>query len=1085
MKTYFKIFCLVLLPVAASAQLPTISTDTKFKVIEGDKSWYASIADMSALLGVAIPETEIPFGNASSDGLTSSPGLTYDGDFLHVTGDVDITHENAALTVDDVAPSGASQGGTIGLNSKDGAALADGDRVGGIAFIGSTGISGTAQTASIDAVADGAWSGTSAPGQIILSTTPDGSLDPVQRLILRESGNVEFLNAAEWRFYDSDNSNYLAFKAGSMSSNNTLTWPTNAPTDGQQLTWNTGNILAWGDPGGGGGISDGDKGDITVSSGGTVWDIDDGAVALSNFEDISTNVFLGNAGVSPGPPLALSMGTQFATSGATAILAQNGAATNNSMIWNGSAWAPSTVNLASSAAVTGDLPFSNITQLAGLSLLGRSANSTGDMAAITGTVQTSPQVRGTALGFHPIPSKTYTANTTIPTSVNETSEIGVIKHSETGRTAFVQIDLIIKASGISCLRRYEFPLIFASTGGSWVRLLPSVSNGAYSGQDFELEMRSGDAGSTPSWGYDTLRLVRTQGSVAGTAETLIQFFGTDVDGNDFTETTHSDVSSTTAVYARQAFSQVGQSVGINTANPGHAFEVVGDAGVTGAFYDSNNEPGTSGQVLSSTATGTAWIDAAGGVSDGDKGDITVSGSGTVWNIDAGVIGQTEIATNGVGSAELEAESVLYSKIQNVAANSLVGNPTGGANDPTDVGLGAGLGFSGGNLVNTGDTDGTDDAPIGASYITTGGSLTLTNERTATMGVNMKGTDAGANLTYTFDALAGNATESTLTADVDNYTSASWSTATTHYFSSDASQRAITSFTALPDGTIRRLVNTGTYPIYIPGEHPDGTAANRVICESDRFIGPNGGMVVIFYDGNVSRWRVENSTFNPSTSGLNGMYGQFYNIAVGATITGDWGDLGIAGNADVDAPASPRLGSYNLNTSTSATGSGVLYFTDNVLNPTEYGLSHSVGSALVYTSANLSSGTQTYTIQSAFIPSPSSTTLNVNNSVGIRYTDGVNSGKWQGFSRNSGGTESTADLGITVAANTAYILTVCMDKANTEARFYINGAYAGRVTSNLPTSGADYGFRTGIFKTVGTTLRNINIPWLTFYTVTGI
>jgi hypothetical protein len=38
---------------------------------------------------------------------------------------------------------------------------------------------------------------------------------------------------------------------------------------------------------------------------------------------------------------------------------------------------------------------------------------------------------------------------------------------------------------------------------------------------------------------------------------------------------------------------------------------VGNARVTGAFYDSNNSPGTAGQVLSSTATGTDWVAASG------------------------------------------------------------------------------------------------------------------------------------------------------------------------------------------------------------------------------------------------------------------------------------------------------------------------------------------------------------------------------------------------------------------------------------------------------------------------------------------
>lgn len=51
----------------------------------------------------------------------------------------------------------------------------------------------------------------------------------------------------------------------------------------------------------------------------------------------------------------------------------------------------------------------------------------------------------------------------------------------------------------------------------------------------------------------------------------------------------------------------GAYVGIGTTDPTQALHVSGSARVTGAYYDSNNSAGTSGQVLSSTGSGTAWV----------------------------------------------------------------------------------------------------------------------------------------------------------------------------------------------------------------------------------------------------------------------------------------------------------------------------------------------------------------------------------------------------------------------------------------------------------------------------------------------
>ena len=93
--------------------------------------------------------------------------------------------------------------------------------------------------------------------------------------------------------------------------------------------------------------------------------------------------------------------------------------------------------------------------------------------------------------------------------------------------------------------------------------------------------------------------------------------------------------------------------------------------------------GTNGQVLSTNGSSSlSWITAGGGVSDGDKGDITVSGSGTTWTIDN--------------------DAVTYAKIQNVsAASKLLGRGDASSGDVQEITVGSGLTMTGTTLSASG------------------------------------------------------------------------------------------------------------------------------------------------------------------------------------------------------------------------------------------------------------------------------------------------------------------------------------------------------------------------------------------------
>ena len=99
----------------------------------------------------------------------------------------------------------------------------------------------------------------------------------------------------------------------------------------------------------------------------------------------------------------------------------------------------------------------------------------------------------------------------------------------------------------------------------------------------------------------------------------------------------------------------GGNVGINTTIPTQKLHVVGNARVTGAYYDSNNSPGTANQVLVSTVTGTDWVDGSGSsiiggpylpltAGSGKSLTGTLYGTNTNWSGDGDYAGNLTLGT---------------------------------------------------------------------------------------------------------------------------------------------------------------------------------------------------------------------------------------------------------------------------------------------------------------------------------------------------------------------------------------------------------------------------------------------------------
>ena len=163
-------------------------------------------------------------------------------------------------------------------------------------------------------------------------------------------------------------------------------------------------------------------------------------------------------------------------------------------------------------------------------------------------------------------------------------------------------------------------------------------------------------------------------------------------------------------------------VGIGTTNPSQPLHVQGNARVTGAVYDSTNSPGTSGQVLQSTVTGTQWATAAAGGGGSGKFDTTIDNvlyvqpTGTLDIVGVGTT-VTQITTLPASSPEYIIHSIHVTNISNGDAEITAGFVMNARKVPASISVS--VGSSGGAGIHTFSVGSASSIRVGMAVTGTG------------------------------------------------------------------------------------------------------------------------------------------------------------------------------------------------------------------------------------------------------------------------------------------------------------------------------------------------------------------------------
>jgi hypothetical protein len=182
-------------------------------------------------------------------------------------------------------------------------------------------------------------------------------------------------------------------------------------------------------------------------------------------------------------------------------------------------------------------------------------------------------------------------NSVISTAIPSSSVKAIIGATNSGFGYAAGSLLIQPRTGVNAVT------VFATEGTEKMRITHdgNVGIGA-TAPGYKLEV-NGDAGGSP------VNIARFTAGIAGGGTRGMNLYS---DGAQFKLQVTDNVGNT-GDWAFLNLNPDGGFVGVGNTSPSQKLHVTGNVRVTGAYYDSNNEAGTSGQVLTSTGSGTDWV----------------------------------------------------------------------------------------------------------------------------------------------------------------------------------------------------------------------------------------------------------------------------------------------------------------------------------------------------------------------------------------------------------------------------------------------------------------------------------------------